>query len=448
MLARVGRAVLGLVLLLMSTAAVAPEEEPDFKFSSTYIPEQTHPTLHRFHMDDRMTRVVMGPFGSGKSVACVMEIIRRSCQQAAFNGVRYTRWAVVRNTYPELKTTSMKTWQDWIGTRVIMDVPYHTTVKINLPDGTRVESEVYFFALDRPEDVDKLMGIEFTGIWINEGRYISEAVYDTCIGRKGRYPGSKLGGCTWNGIWIDTNPPDKDHWLYRLCVTENDPNTTGFFRQPGGLIKTVSPGGKVAYIPNPEAENIENLPDRYKYYFDMLGRDEDYIKVHVLGEWGTVFTGRPVYEPWFIESVHISKDPLQPMRGLPIVLGFDGGLTPACIIGQVTPLGQVRLLREFTFRDGGMRQMCEREVIPVLNQDFAGMDRKSWHDPADGGAQGDSEITINSVLTSLGFNPMPRDTVTNNFPLRREAVIKALSRMIGGQPGLLIDPRCETLIRG
>ncbi len=74
------------------------------------------PVAGRFLRSDARRRVIMGPFGSGKSVACCAEIMRRAREQAAAgDGMRRTRWAVVRNTYPELKNTTVKTWRDWWG---------------------------------------------------------------------------------------------------------------------------------------------------------------------------------------------------------------------------------------------------------------------------------------------------------------------------------------------
>ena len=62
------------------------------------------PTLSRFHRSDAFVRAVRGPVGSGKSTAMSWEIMRRAREQKpAPNGKRRTRWAVVRNTYRELK---------------------------------------------------------------------------------------------------------------------------------------------------------------------------------------------------------------------------------------------------------------------------------------------------------------------------------------------------------
>ena len=61
------------------------------------------PTLLRFSKNNSRIRAIMGPFGSGKSSACVMEIMSRAQKQAPDNdGVRHTRWLVVRNCYDDI----------------------------------------------------------------------------------------------------------------------------------------------------------------------------------------------------------------------------------------------------------------------------------------------------------------------------------------------------------
>ena len=68
-----------------------------------------------FMKSDAFVRGIRGPFGSGKSTACVMEILRRAkMQRIGTDGKRRSRWAVIRNTYPELKTTTIKTWHQWV----------------------------------------------------------------------------------------------------------------------------------------------------------------------------------------------------------------------------------------------------------------------------------------------------------------------------------------------
>lgn len=60
------------------------------------------PTLRKFALDESRIRYVQGPFGSGKSSACVMEIVRRAHEQTPSpDGIRRSRWAVVRNCYDD-----------------------------------------------------------------------------------------------------------------------------------------------------------------------------------------------------------------------------------------------------------------------------------------------------------------------------------------------------------
>src|SRR3954447_21006586 len=73
------------------------------------------PTLAEFLDCNAFVRCCIGPVGSGKSSVCVMEILRRACEQAPLSdGKRRTRFAVIRNTYRELEDTTVKTFAKWI----------------------------------------------------------------------------------------------------------------------------------------------------------------------------------------------------------------------------------------------------------------------------------------------------------------------------------------------
>jgi hypothetical protein len=72
------------------------------------------PTGKKFMESDAKMRVLMGPVGSGKSVTCSFEIVRRaSLQKPNANGIRRTRAAVVRETARQLQDTTIKTFLDW-----------------------------------------------------------------------------------------------------------------------------------------------------------------------------------------------------------------------------------------------------------------------------------------------------------------------------------------------
>ena len=79
--------------------------------SLTYKPDGN--VIKQFMKDDSFFRGLRGPVGSGKSVSCCIEILRRALEQKpGADGISRSRWAVIRNTNPQLKTTTIKTWID------------------------------------------------------------------------------------------------------------------------------------------------------------------------------------------------------------------------------------------------------------------------------------------------------------------------------------------------
>lgn len=242
-------------------------------------------TLRAFQRDDSFVRVVVGPFGSGKSTACVMEILRRAQQQAPGpDGIRRTRCAVIRNTYSQLRDTTRKTFEQWVppGLGRWHEQSFTWLGRWYLDDAKTdaVECEVMFRALDRPEDVKKLLSLELTFAYINEVREISKHILDGLESRVSRYPSRKDGGPTWFGIWADSNPWHGGHWGAKLFAK----HLPGYrlFRQPGGR--------------SPDAENLANLDPNY-YPRLAVGKDREWIRVYVDGEDATGDMGS-VYGAW------------------------------------------------------------------------------------------------------------------------------------------------------
>lgn len=411
------------------------------------------PTCKRFHWDSKsLYRFLMGPFGSGKSTACVMEILNRAHLQApGADGVRRVRCVALRNTYPELKSTTIKTWTDWVPEEecpINWAAPISAKMKKRLPDGSLLDFEMLFISMDRTADVAKALGLEATMFWVNEAREIPFSIISV-LDRVGRYPSMKDGGPTWSGIIGDTNPPDTDHWFYRLAE-QKCPEGWAFYKQPGALIRKKDG----SYVPNPEAENVAHLTDGYGYYHKMVpGKPEEHINVYVLGQYGKVFTGRGVYEGVYDDVRHVSRDdqgnpmPLGVYRGLPLLVGFDFGNTPACVIAQETRTGVLNVLREYQCEYGGIYQFVTDTVRPALLREFAGMSLIAVGDPAGtAGSQANTEVNCFNELARLGIQAAPAST--NDFTMRRESVMFYLSRMSNNRPAFQLDPSCQMLRRG
>jgi len=112
------------------------------------------PTAAKFHASDKPVRGFRGPVGNGKSVCCINEGLRLSFDQwPNIDGVRKSRGVIVRNTGPELRTTVLNTWRQWVPESIapiVLHPVISCTMHMPIADGTKIEMEVYFLALRVP----------------------------------------------------------------------------------------------------------------------------------------------------------------------------------------------------------------------------------------------------------------------------------------------------------
>lgn len=414
--------------------------------------------LKAFMKDDTFFRGIRGPVGSGKSVGCCVEVFRRALQQEKGpDGIRKSRWAIIRNTNPQLRTTTIKTWLDWFPEeewgKFMWSVPYTHFIKKG-----ELDLEVIFLALDRPEDVKKLLSLELTGIWINEAREIPKSIIDACTMRVGRYPSMRDGGPTWTGVIADTNAPEEDHWWPIMAgeVPIPDhipreqakmlvkPNNWRFYTQPSGMVELKDNEGEIqGYCPNSAAENAKNMME--SYYPNLIqGKTKSWIDVYVMNKLGSIQDGKPIY-PMFAPEVHIAKEEIPVAANLPVFVGLDFGLTPAATIGQKIR-GRWFIQSEIVAVDMGIVRFAEVLRNELATRFSAASEVIIYGDPAgDFRAQTD-ESTPFQILRGAGLRAFPAPS--NSVDLRLESVSSQLTKMVEGKPAFLIDRRCPQLIKG
>ena len=391
------------------------------------------PTVQKFMASDAKMRVLMGPVGSGKSVACCFELIRRAAmQEPGEDGIRRSRALVIRETARQLVDTTIKTWNDWFPPGVCGR--YMRTTKTYYFQVGDIECEIMFRALDDADDVANLNSLEVTFAWMNECRDIHPEIVDALSKRVGRYPSAKDGGPTWHGMWGDTNPPTMDTWWYYMQehldpkdgVSPND-NGWDVFKQPSG---------RSIY-----AENIENLPDGY---YDTQGRSEDYIRVFIDGEYGLSSNGKPVYQ-YFRPDYHMAGQRLRVIENgvRPIMVGMDLGLTPAAVLGQQDPRGRALILDELVSFDMGIQRFVRTMLKPRLYERFPGAPVLIVVDPAGVQRAQTDERSAVDIIKAEGLRVIPAKT--NKVSARINAVDDYLMRQVDGDPAFLLDPRCTQL---
>ena len=454
----------------------------------------THsPTVWDFMKSDAGVRVIIGPVGSGKTYGCCTEVMRRALMQepSPKDNIRYFKAAIVRNTMPQLKRTTMETWLSLFPEAEIgvlrKTSPIAHTIDLPPNEETRepgLHLQVDFFALDTENDLKSLLSYEGTMIWFNECREIPKKIFDGATDRVGRYPSMAKGGVmpTWHGVIGDTNPPDEDHWIYKFHMLDPQRGYE-FWQQPPGVLevkvvedfgwqsvdpaypnvvitdeKIVLRAADKLWVTNPFAENIPFLPVEKKgddpyglggYYLKRVsGKEYDYIRGYYQGRYGPVFDGKPVI-PGFDRNIMVQEIEYDPK--LPLVAGIDiggGTLSPAAAIAQRHPSGLWLVLAELSppAEGIGLYEFVDQlnyilaDVFPGVKMgrvygDPAGMDR----DPL-------FAHTMFTHLQSKGFDARPAPT---NDPRDRIESIKApMKRLIDGKAGLLVHPRCKMLIRG
>jgi hypothetical protein len=405
------------------------------------------PTIREFAASNAFLRALQGPFGSGKSSGCVIELVRRAqAQRPGPDGIRRTRWAVIRNTFRQLDDTTIRTVLQWLpveyfGKYYVSDHRY----VIKAFEGC--EFEILFRALDRPDDVKNLLSLELTGAWVNEAREVPWSIIDALTGRVGRYPAKLDGGPTWQGIWLDTNPPDADtkyykffeerDWLPGFQAMQREgnlpPGVRGpddyarIFKQPSGLSE--------------EAENIPNLTLGY-YQRLALGKSAEWIKVYVRGEYGFVMDGKPVF-PEYNDRTHCQK--IEPVEGSPIYRGWDFGLTPACVFSQILPDGRWLIFDEMTSDNMGIDRFSDQVLLHCARSFPPKVEFVDIGDPAGQQRAQTDEKTVFQILQAKGIEIEGGE---QTLALRLEAVRKPLNSMVGGEAQFILNPRCKSLRKG
>lgn len=416
------------------------------------------PVASAFMASTARVQIIEGPLGSGKTTAALVKGVRLAAAQAPStrdrlldkNGrlapVRKFKFTVVRDTYRQLWKTTLPSWWSRVPRELgtftgAENSPATHRVVFALPDGTMVDMITDFVAIGENSAEAVLDGYEPTAFYLDAANLLGPDVFTFCNSRVGRYPRADEGGPTWWGVMMGCNAPQLGSWLFQDFV-QHPPSVL----EAKGAALFVQPSG---FAPN--AENLANLPGGRGYYTEMAKTQPKWFVDRLLrNKAGFDRAGKPVYDD-FDDAYHVAPDILRAEAWLPLILGIDGGGSPAAVAVQRDPR-QFRVLRELCAEQGTGARRFGEDVAAWLKREFPETRPEAircYADPScfyggDRERDGEEWAAMFAAASGLTLRPAP----TNTPSVRHEAVRTHLVRHAPDLPGFQVSPGCQVIRQG
>lgn len=393
-----------------------------------YTPTPTIKEFIKWYIPEELFyEYIVGPIGSSKTTGLFFKLIYMAqLQKPDINGMRRTKAVIVRNTLPQLKDTTIASWNRWFQEGIAGN--WKLTENKFILRFNDVECEVLFRPLDTPEDVARVLSLEVTFAIIDEFVNIPRDIIEALSGRLGRYPAN----CTNLGMWGASNPDTEDNWWYDY-LHKNLPNNARYFTQPSGA--------------SPDAENLINLP---KGYYDNIckGKTTAWIRQFIHAEWGFSAAGTPVVNT-FRNDLHIAQAPLKYNPELKLVIGVDPGLAgSALIFGQEDLHGRLLVLGELVQANYGAKRLIQERLKPYLRQYFPDIKSDQIIIAPDPAAANRAQTDERAVIDDFRKYFTVSYETNNRTAKRLDAIEHYTARLTDIGPALLIDAeKCPILTR-
>ena len=418
---------------------------------------------------------IIGPVGSGKTMAALQKGLRVAAVQKGIvdaNGVtwRSGRIGVIRESYPSLESTTIKSWHTIVPEaegNFSWKAPYtHSFRKIlrregNVKEGRPIDIldvEYEFRAIGEQSVAEACRGWERHAILVDEADLQPVDLVPFLTGRVGR-GGAELDPALIVDpqIILSLNMPDIENHIYRLLIDREIEGLTAeelaelqaYLGERALIDCFVQPGGR-----EPNAENIHNLPGGRAYYLLQVAANKHkpgYVDRMVDNKPVPVMHGQPV-NAGFNFSLHVRPQEWDRRRRL--TLGVDQGYYAAAVATQRTAQGGLRALAECVNLASGGKALIKiggeafgkkcKQMLTDRFPDLQPDDIRVVCDPAAFAASDaptDDKDWLLSFQKGLGFKV--HRAKSNKAALRNQAVWNAQGE-IGGYE---IDPSCKHLIK-
>jgi hypothetical protein len=392
-----------------------------------------NPTQRQFIESRAQADLFSSRKGEGKSAALVWAIFYHTKHNPG------ATWLVIRDTWENLKRTTLEEFYFWFPEGVYGDWIAGDKMFVWNTARTGLKGKIYWFGVDGEEDANKIASMPLAGIAVDEpspatgsSSGVPEFVFDTAHAQL-RQP-----GMNWYAAKLAQNNPDESHWTYPKFTDPGTPHAKD--KETGELIELLphQEGGYRSFQTK-EPENLANLPPGYYSTMEQNWKSRpDLIRRFVTGGYGYQQVGKPVTPQWS-DDMHLANE-LEPVKGVPLWLFWDGGLNPTCLITQVTPQGYWLILEAHVLDGVGMFQLIEDIVKPRLTSRFAGYTWTSVGDPnLNTPEQSDSRQSAASVIRNEIGGRFIRGV--NDISARVDPLRSVLTRTMQGTGVVQVDRR-------
>lgn len=280
-----------------------------------------------------------GAMGGGKSYVCLATIILL-CRIYP-----KSRWCVIRESIPTLKSTTLETWKKVVPKRFILKVNQQDHI-VTFKNG----SEVIFMAEDfkNDKDFDRFKGLEVNGFLLEQIEELQENLLDVCTIRAGRH---KITGVDSRGIPLKQPKP--------LILANMNPTLTWPKKKIyDPWTKGMLPKGWT-YIPakitdNPVLANDADYMSRFSTLDDLTKRRM------IDGDWTAFGVDKPFLYSFGIQK-HVTSDKYSPNPHLNLFLSFDFNKDPmTCSIAQGVNIRKLVVFDYVKMSDGSTPEVCDQ----------------------------------------------------------------------------------------
>jgi hypothetical protein len=370
-----------------------------------------NPIQHKFITSQAQADLFSSRAGEGKSAALAWSVFAHTRHNPGAN------WVMIRDTFENIQRSTMKEFFKWFPPGIAGE--YNATRKEFRWAPGVAEGTVTFTGMDNPEDASKLLSWELAGIALDEpapavgSAGIDEMVFDLGLTRL-RQPGMK-----WYAMKLATNNPDESHWTFRKFVSEVPDGVDFRVHQPS------------------QPENAHNLPENY--YENMrkaLAHRPDLVRRFVDGEFGFQAEGKAVTPQWN-DKVHLATG-LVAMPRRELILAWDFGLNPTCIVTQKSPLGYWLILDSMVGEGIGVTELINDAVKPLLSQRYRGYPLVHVGDPAGDQREQSSSLSKASLVIRKTLGGVWHPGI-QRFQPRKDALQTVLARTLEGRGVVQVD---------